>query len=288
MARGKLSCRSGPFRGLEIAVGEEAVIGSGEASTVRIASAAVAETHARIRYDGERGSYFLEDLGSPRGTVLDGVPVTHEERLDRLHVITVGGEVDLIFQPLPAERAETAREQEPRREGTRVDREVPTLPLALRGGEPPDPVEAMEAAEGTRIEKLPVGLPEALSRLAGEAEAEGETPARRLALEVRVEGGEVRRLALRPGKNLVGRARRAEARIDSPDLSRRHAAIQVAEGGVRVRDLGSRNHTWVEGRRLEAGVDVEVAVGARLRFAAVEARLVEDRREERADEEPRE
>ncbi len=280
--RGKLTCRSGPFRGLELAVGVEAVIGSGAGSAVRLASSAVAESHARIRFDAERGSYYLEDLGSRRGTALDGVPVTHEERLDRLHVITVGGEIDLIFQPLPEARAEEAPDKEGP-EGTRIDREVPTLPLALRRDGPPAPVEAAEAAEGTRIEKLPVALPGPLSRLPADAEPEAEPP-RRLLLEVTVEGGEVRRHALRPGKNLVGRGRRAEARIDRPDLSRRHAAIRVAADGVSVRDLGSRNHTWVDGRRLEAGVDVKLAVGSRLRFAAVEARLVAERPEEGSEE----
>ncbi len=276
--RAKLSCRSGAFRGLELAVGEEAVIGSGEGSTVRLASPTVAESHARIRYDGERGSYYLEDLGSRSGTVLDGVPVTHEERLDRLHVITVGGEIDLLFQPLASKLAELERDLERpgvEGEGTRIEEEVPTLPLALREGEAPAPVEPAEAAEGTRIEKLPIALPGALSRMAG-----GEAAPRRLLLEVEGKGGETRRVALRAGRNLVGRSRRAAVRIDSPDLSRRHAELTVAADRVRVRDLGSRNHTWVDGRRLESGAEVELAAGSRLRFAAVEARLVEEGTEE--------
>ena len=43
-------------------------------------------------------------------------------------------------------------------------------------------------------------------------------------------------------------------RIDAPSVSRRHARITIAAGEpASIEDLGSKNGTWVAGRRLEGG-----------------------------------
>src|SRR5204862_6179930 len=42
--------------------------------------------------------------------------------------------------------------------------------------------------------------------------------------------------------------------IQDPELSRRHAAIRPANGGIAVEDLGSRNGTWVNGKRIRGSV----------------------------------
>ena len=57
-------------------------------------------------------------------------------------------------------------------------------------------------------------------------------------------------------------------------LSRRHAALTVAGGEISLRDLGSRNQTFLDEAPLTPEEDVEVQAGARLRFGSVEARLV--------------
>jgi pSer/pThr/pTyr-binding forkhead associated (FHA) protein len=46
--------------------------------------------------------------------------------------------------------------------------------------------------------------------------------------------------------------------------SRRHALLVVGPAGVTVEDLGSRNGTWVGGRRLDGRVGLEA--GAEIRF----------------------
>ncbi len=70
------------------------------------------------------------------------------------------------------------------------------------------------------------------------------------------DGASVRRFHLGPGEHLVGSAPEAAVRIEEAGVSRRHAQIQVfADGGVAVRDLGSKNGTFVGGRRVrEAAV----------------------------------
>ncbi len=63
------------------------------------------------------------------------------------------------------------------------------------------------------------------------------------------------------GQLLAGRAPEADLRIDDQSASRLHARFAIDGSGVRVRDLGSRNRTWVNGqplsddeeRRLQSG-----------------------------------
>ena len=63
-----------------------------------------------------------------------------------------------------------------------------------------------------------------------------------------------REVSLHPGVNLLGRESDAVAWIDSSTVSRRHARIVVGTEGAVLEDLGSRNGTFVGGRRIEAPV----------------------------------
>lgn len=84
------------------------------------------------------------------------------------------------------------------------------------------------------------------------------------------------------GKELfiVGRQDRATGVVPDIDLtahdhdralSRRHAQIVIRESVAFVREKkGSRNGTFVNGNRLEKGVDVELKDGAKVRFGLVE------------------
>jgi DNA-binding NtrC family response regulator len=70
------------------------------------------------------------------------------------------------------------------------------------------------------------------------------------------DGTTVRRFPLAPGEHVVGSSTDAAVRIEEAGISRRHARIDVlADGGAVVRDLDSKNGTFVGGRRLrEAAV----------------------------------
>ena len=56
---------------------------------------------------------------------------------------------------------------------------------------------------------------------------------------------------LADGANVVGRGREADVRVGVPEVSRRHARIDVAGGRATVEDLESRNGTFVRGRRIQ-------------------------------------
>lgn len=60
-----------------------------------------------------------------------------------------------------------------------------------------------------------------------------------------------REIALSAGKNLLGRDPMAVACIDVASVSRHHARIVVEGEKVTLEDLGSKNGTYIRGRRLK-------------------------------------
>jgi DNA-binding winged helix-turn-helix (wHTH) protein len=59
-----------------------------------------------------------------------------------------------------------------------------------------------------------------------------------------------REFLLREGENLIGRSAECLVRIASPRVSRRHARVVVTAGAATIEDLGSKNGTFVEGKRI--------------------------------------
>ena len=81
---------------------------------------------------------------------------------------------------------------------------------------------------------------------------------------------EDRLIPLSPGENVLGRDEDVNVRIDAPSVSRRHALITITAGEpASIEDLGSKNGTWVGGRRLEGG-PTPLTDGAALRLGKIE------------------
>jgi DNA-binding winged helix-turn-helix (wHTH) protein len=59
-----------------------------------------------------------------------------------------------------------------------------------------------------------------------------------------------REVALAEGENVLGRDPLAAVPIDDATVSRHHARIVILAGGARLEDLGSKNGTWLRGRRI--------------------------------------
>ena len=72
---------------------------------------------------------------------------------------------------------------------------------------------------------------------------------------------ESKRVPLR-ARSLLGRHPECHVRVDSPKISGEHAGLYWVNGGWELRDLGSRNGTYVDGRRLTAGERVVLKEGA--------------------------
>ena len=90
----------------------------------------------------------------------------------------------------------------------------------------------------------------------------------RLAIEL---GERTDRRSLGPGAHVLGAGADADLVVAHPSVSRRHARLEVADDTVTLTELGSRNGTWVDGKRVEG--TVALAPGCRLLFGTVAARL---------------
>jgi DNA-binding winged helix-turn-helix (wHTH) protein len=80
---------------------------------------------------------------------------------------------------------------------------------------------------------------------------------------------EGRVIELANGENIVGRSVDCAVRLDSTDVSRRHARITVHDETATVEDLGSTNGTFVNGKRLTASV--KLSAGMTVTFGSTEA-----------------
>jgi DNA-binding winged helix-turn-helix (wHTH) protein len=69
------------------------------------------------------------------------------------------------------------------------------------------------------------------------------------ALACRIVWGE-RQIPLAEGEHVIGRAPEASVWIDSTSVSRRHARILVSAGRATLEDLGSKNGTWLRGKKV--------------------------------------
>jgi hypothetical protein len=61
---------------------------------------------------------------------------------------------------------------------------------------------------------------------------------------------------LAEGGNVIGREPDAQVYIDHPSVSRRHARISIGRNGAVIEDLGSRNGTYLDGRRIDGRADL--------------------------------
>lgn len=95
----KLVFRSGPLRGNVLALEKERIsLGRDPRNDVAIADKVISGFHAAIVRD-EKGSYWLEDLGSKNGTFLNGQPVTRERLRDRdvFYLSQCGPEIQFVL-----------------------------------------------------------------------------------------------------------------------------------------------------------------------------------------------
>jgi serine phosphatase RsbU (regulator of sigma subunit) len=69
-------------------------------------------------------------------------------------------------------------------------------------------------------------------------------------------GGRSRVWTLEPGVYRLGRGPENAIVLTQSTVSREHAEFVVAETGVRIRDLGSSNGTWVNGRRITEALEI--------------------------------
>ena len=169
----------------------------------------------------ENGAFVLKDLGSTNGTLVNGKRVK-EAVLSAGAEITIGQSRMILFHG-----AEAASPQEPRRQAPQLeiawllDEELVEV-QSKRNGAPPDVI-------GQDL-RLPPGLNAVVEVVAGQ------------------DAGKVFRFTR--GNVSIGR-RTGEVPLTDVEVSRHHAVIEVfGRDMVFVRDLGSTNGTYHNGRRI--------------------------------------
>lgn len=83
--------------------------------------------------------------------------------------------------------------------------------------------------------------------------------------------GKTRQVTLHPNETTIGRAPTNGIVLDAQQVSRKHAAVTVGPAFVTLRDLGSRNGTYVNGLRIESQVLVN---GDSIRIGKCEMRFL--------------
>ncbi len=219
MANGFLKVISGPRQGLNIPLSASAplVIGR-KRGDLLIDDPMVSSTHAQIvpRDDG----WVLQDLGSTNGTMVDG-RLVREEALRPGAEVAIGNTRLVLFVGLP----ETAEKEEAPAGRSRQAEIAWLLDEEL--------VEGDGRANADLIDqnlRLPPGLNAVVEAVAG------------------VDTGKVYRFMR--GNVTIGR-RLGEVPLNDLEVSRRHAVIEVfGREMIFVRDLGSTNGTYHNGRRV--------------------------------------
>ena len=118
------------------------------------------------------------------------------------------------------------------------------------------PEEITKAAQSPPDERAPAGLEPASFRL---VVVEGFD----LGRELRIDAGE-------PSRLLVGKGPTSDLKLVDPAVSRRHLALEIDRGRLRVTDLGSTNGTQIDGHEV---VDAFARGGEQLRIGATSLRV---------------
>ncbi len=306
----KLLCKTGQLAGKEFLIKKDATIGKHPANDCVLDADIISGQHARIYFDDAESVFFVEDLNSRNGTLLDGKPVKYKEKLGELHVITFAHKFDFIFQRLKvsSERGEkspakTSKKIETPIEKTIFDQDdfiVPAIEGLSDGSKTVFDQEIAFPPSGLEGSSSPVDL-EKTVRDQDVVPPTGAFETAKDAMQTRIDQdffappsipgveptaqkaprvltfllqvSSINKIfELKEGENVVGRTDESDICLDQSSISRRHAIIRVEKGKVVLQDAGSKNKTFVNDEKIES--PVEVGLDAAIRFGAVEAKLV--------------
>ncbi|HUI11630.1 MAG TPA: FHA domain-containing protein [Bacteroidota bacterium] len=144
--------------------------------------------------------------------------------------------------------------------------EVAAEPEAALAPPPPAPEPVQEKAPA------PQARDAAPTMLIDEAQLADLLSLPRFALEFKNVRGEKSSVNLKEGENTVGRLSTSDVAVDDASISRNHAIITVRAGKVALRDLGSKNGTYVADKKIAS--DTEVAPDTPIRFGLVKATIL--------------
>lgn len=269
----------------------QATIGKDTSNTISLPYKAVSRRHVSIFYDEAEKCYFLEDLKSHNGTLLDGERVRRKERLDSIHVITISNKFDIFFQMLHEKNKGGDQSQT---EEMAEDKKVTVVREDKAKKREETPAKASQHETLTRLPSAPSNEDDFFDRnrkkaveqprrekkasfddiIAYPGEATVTIEKTRLHIDAiagsgfifQVEGSG-RKFRLRAGENIVGRSKECTISLPDKTVSNRHACFVVEHDEIRLRDLESKNHTYVRDNLVKHWTRIKP--NSRVRFGKV-------------------
>jgi pSer/pThr/pTyr-binding forkhead associated (FHA) protein len=248
----------------------------------------VSPLHAVLTLEDD--GYWVEDKQSSYGTFVNGTRVG-KIKLRHFDVLTIAPDVSLVFltsQPGSARvetsvdaannpatlelgrvRAPVAMPQFARTMNEPMPEEIRHLAADVKGGLPPGVVRAVKEDAQHAATKVPAAPPPRPREPATIA-APRHPAADALIDTVRLVG-DTGTFKTTLGTCIVGRGSEAAIRINSKEISRRHAQIVVRPTEITVEDLNSANGTKVNG--VAVTVPTSVRDGDTVSFAAFKFRV---------------
>lgn len=188
---------------------EPVTLGRGEDNHVRLEEEVISRHHAKIHSENEQ--YFLTDLGSENGTIINGVPVKSEES----HLLRNNDLIDIGRFHLRFWQTDEAVAEEIEKDEEVTDTDVLEIKLLKK---------VLDSIDQDRVPNLEV--------LNGSAEG------KRFFLTDDVE------------EIVIGRDPNCDFPVNEYVISREHAKISKRWGGIRIRDLDSKNGSFINNKRI--------------------------------------
>lgn len=243
-------------------LGGQARIGSAPVSEVVVERDRVSPLHALVTLEDD--AYWVEDKQSQYGTFVNGNRVG-KTKLRHFDVLTIAPDVTLVFLTTQPASARVESSGQPAGSGATIAVARARAPMAMPQfartmNEPlPEPLRGLTGGG-------PGGPPPGVLKAVEEETRPAEAPIATVRLV-----GDAGTFKTTLGTCIVGRGSEASIRINSKEMSRRHAQLVVRPTEITVEDLKSANGTKVNGVTVTA--PTKVGDGDTVSFAAFKFRV---------------
>jgi len=217
--------------------GGELVVGRSPACDIVLDEGFVSTRHCKVQWDED--GFSVQDVGSKNGTYVNGTRVEHTHALRVGDYLQIGSTVLRLRDEVAPSRAPSVSAWQVR-DSTNAARPVTKTGVV--------PLGALADRGATAYLRSPVSTHVGDEALDSAAELSTILEDERDTLVVVRRVARVERFAELP--IVFGRERGTDVALDDDALSLRHAAIERASGGFRLRDVGSKNGTFVNGQRI--------------------------------------
>ncbi|MAT40670.1 MAG: hypothetical protein CL946_13830 [Ectothiorhodospiraceae bacterium] len=266
--KAKLYCTSGKYEGKTYHIKSEATIGRSGENDIVLDEMVVSNSHARIYFDTGDKQFYIDDLNSRTGIMIGEDFVEERHPLNEGDILTIGNAFEFRFMIAktaqePAEAKPSTADEQPRtskapESETDLVADVPSEKLQDRTSE------AEEAAQTAKPEKAE--KPAKADTSEEEPESDEERVSAFYFESTSLDGTEEHH-SLITGVNLVGREASNRLILKDGSVSRHHAVVIAKSNEVIVRDLDSKNGTYVDGDKVTE--DTAASEGARIMFGLV-------------------